>query len=213
VLNSGLWLFWQKGLLTYTLLPSDVPSSFPLRLNTNSFLTIAPQLPQRFPGANMSLTVNASGQPRIAFDAHGRNEMTTSIPSSLAFSVLLSNGTSVPAFTLEAPVDVANHVWVSKGATPGATEVIHANVTLLQCTPLTVLSSAVGPVKVGAVSSLTGFLLSHVVVPAANKILADGFPIPTSSAGVGLDSVDLRLENDALVVRADFTFSPPLREH
>ena len=45
---------------------------------------------------------------------------------------------------------------------------------------------------------------------AANKLLEAGFPIPTSSAGVSLDKVDLEIENDALQVFADFTYNGTL---
>ena len=207
VLNSGLWLFWTKGLLTDTLYPSDVPSGFPVQLTTASFASIAPQLPKLYPGLNMSMAVSASGQPKVTFDANGTNAMKTSIPSLLNFSVLLTNGSVAPAFDLSVPVVVANHAWVARPA--GAPEVIHANISLLECTPLSVVRSAVGDVKVAGISSLIGFLLSHVVVPAANKMIAPGLPVTNSSAGVALDRIDLAIEDDALQVRADFKYSPP----
>lgn len=240
VLNSGLWLFWTKNLLYYTLLPSDVPRSFPVQLTTASFASIAPQLPHLYPNMTMALTVNASGQPLVEFDAHGHNAMTASIPSHLSFAVLLPNGSFVPAFTLSVPVGVGVHAWV--GQTTAVThsaaaraagsrahlagsgvhlatgpemvygngsEVIYGNVSLLECTPLSVISSQVGTVRVSALSSFVAFLLAHVVVPAANKLVEAGFPIPTSSAGVGLDRVALEIQNDALQVRADFTYTAP----
>ena len=207
--SSGLWLFWTKGLLIDTIYPSNVPSGFPVQLTTASFASIAPQLPALYPGRNLSMTVSASGQPKVTFDANGTNAMKTSIPTQLNFSVLLGNGSSAPAFALSVPVVVANHAWVARP--PGAPEVVHGNISLLECTPLTELTSAVGSVRVAGVSSLIGFLLSHVVVPAANKMIAPGLPVTNTSAGVALHRLDLEIEDDALQVRADFTYAPPPR--
>lgn len=129
------------------------------------------------------------------------------MPAQLAFAVVLPNGSTTAAFTLAAPVNVSFHMWVPH-VMP---QVLHMNLSLLALTPITLVSSQVGTVRVNLLSSTLGFLISHVVVPAANRILAPGFPIPSSAEGFTLNRTDLTIEGGAVQVKADFALNTTAR--
>merc|ERR1711934_292822 len=60
----------------------------------------------------------------------------------------------------------------------GSSQLLIGQLTELQC-PLTLVKSDVGTVDVAGLSMLVSSVLNSVALPAANKILAKGFPIPT----------------------------------
>jgi hypothetical protein len=206
-LNSGLYVFWKQSLLTITVTPDEVPSSLPIQLRTSSFKAIAPGLVAKFgEDANMTLKASAIGEPKVTFDARGAEAIRATMPSDLSFAVILPNGSSAPAFSISSPVNVSLHVWVSRQG-PSGTSVIRGNISLLSITPLTVLHSDCGAVHVELLSDAIDFLLSDIIVPAANKIISGGFPIP-SAGGVSVNRTGINVDGGALQLLVDIAYNP-----
>jgi hypothetical protein len=194
-----------QGLLWYGIEPSDIPASFPIHLYTDDFKKIAPGLPQRYPHANMSLLLSAVDAPRVLFDPASTSTIHATVPSVLDFRVRLANGSVAPAFSLSCPVNVSLRLWVEQRN--ASLQVVHGNLSLLSVTPLSVRSTSVGDVHIALLSDLLAALLARIVLPAANAILADGFPLP-ASGGLLANHTVLSVEGGALQVRTDFIFNP-----
>lgn len=186
--------------------PDEVPPSLPIQLRTSSFKGIAPELVTKYGmNANMTLTASAVGEPKVTFGGKGAKAISAKMPSELAFAVLLPNGTSAPAFSIGAPVNVSLHVWVSRF--DNGTSVIRGNISLLSVTPLSVLHSDCGTVHVALLSDVIGFLLSDIIVPEANKVISGGVPIP-SAGGISINRTAILVEAGALQVLVDIAYDP-----
>ena len=87
-------------------------------------------------------------------------------------------------------------------------QTVTADLKLLSISPLTVVQTKVGPVRIGLVSALISLLLNGVVVPAANLLLHHGFPLP-SAGGLSFQESSLVLKGEELLLLTDFAYAPP----
>lgn len=202
VLNSAAWLFYSKGLLAVDVAPSDVPTSSPLQLNTDSLLLLAPNLTASYPHANLTLHVSAAAPPTVHFDRNNRSHFYVHSDARLRFDVLTPTG-PVDAFTLGAPLNFSATVSVSDASPQAAT----ARVDVLSVTPLTVVESSVGHVHTHGVSSTLRLFLDLGAIPRINAILGAGMPIPPVD-GVSFERLALTIDDGALTLRTDLSYSP-----
>jgi hypothetical protein len=156
----------------------------------------------------MSVLVGAVDTPAVLFDAKSHSRIHATIPSALAFRVHLANGSLAPAFTLGAPINVSMRLWVEQQT--ATLQVVHGNLSLLSVTPLIPRTSAVGTVHVKLLSRLIETLLTDVVVPAANAIIARGLPLPATS-GLLANNTHILVDDGTLQVRTDFVLDPALK--
>ena len=86
-------------------------------------------------------------------------------------NVILSNGTMVPAFTLSGWIATAGDAYLTGTTICGNLTYVKGNFSLA--------SSNVGPFDVTILDNLLNMLFSLGVVPGVNKILENGFLLPT----------------------------------
>ena len=59
--ETAAWAYKEQGRLQFMVHSSDIPSNFPLQLNTSAFKLIVPKLFIQYPNKGMSMVLNASG--------------------------------------------------------------------------------------------------------------------------------------------------------
>ena len=135
-------MYEQAGVLNYTILPSQVPASFPVKLNTASFKTFIPALYAKYPNMNMTATAAAIGSPlNVIVGAGGMLVHGTGI---LAFDVILPSQAVVPdVFVVGVDLFASGRAWVTGDGTHNS---LVANLTLVNVT-MSVASSTIGPIN------------------------------------------------------------------
>jgi len=198
IFDSAFYTYTEQNLLKYLISPGDIPSSSPVQLKTTDLAVFAPEL-LRWPGANMSILANTQSRIAASPDAVSfvNNSVVATFPGSFAFNVIGSNLPG-PAFVLSCPLRVEAGVSVQQSA--GA-QVVHFTVNKASCTPLTVNSSAIGPVSAAEFSAILNIAFA-VVVPVVNKGLSKGVPLP-SAAGISLVNTEVVAADGKLEVKTD----------
>jgi len=113
--NSLFYILQEKALITYTVTPDQVPSSFGMAFDVNSFLMFAPGLVWKYAGRKMSVTVRAAEAPKANLvDGY----LSTLVSVYIDFNVLMDGGASEKAFTLQTGLDIAATAWVEQPKWP-----------------------------------------------------------------------------------------------
>ena len=73
IANTAGIVYEEAGELKTQITPDEVPSSIPIKLNTNSFKALIPGLYNKYPGMNMTLFLNATTPPVLTVDPKGAN--------------------------------------------------------------------------------------------------------------------------------------------
>lgn len=169
VFNTGAWVFFEAGLEKIVITPAMVPSSFPFKLNTSdpTFSSIAPGMAQKYPDTGVELLFASTSYPSVNGNTSVAN---LTAPVSISFAAATSPS---PSFAFELACTIVGGLTADIQG-----QLLIGQLTELQC-PLTLVKSDVGTVDVAGLSLLVSSVLNSVALPAANKILAKGFPIPT----------------------------------
>merc|ERR1711959_274 len=157
----------------------------PIQLNTSSLSLFAPALKDKFPNRWMQLELKATAPAVVSIT--NTSGITVKLPTKLSFQVLNGNGTVLAqAFALTANVGAG----LSTNIVGKTSQIITAKVTSFLA-PFVVAESIVGPVNlVNGLFNFTNGIIDDIVLPIVNKILAEGFPLP-SAPGFNLTSTAL----------------------
>eukprot|EP00300_Choanocystis_sp_HF-7_P003605 c12745_g1_i2.p1 GENE.c12745_g1_i2~~c12745_g1_i2.p1 ORF type:complete len:237 (+),score=37.43 c12745_g1_i2:44-754(+) len=152
--------------------------------------------------ANMTLGIATFAVPTLDVNASALDAgAVLTAPADFSFNVSASSG-SVPAFALSCPVRLAFDAEVDSG-------VVHPHLDYLSC-DLTVKSTEVGPILVGALQSALELIIKDVLLPAVNKVIAPGMPLPTVD-GLSFNNSSIHSTTDAnFLVQTDFSYKPPV---
>ena len=114
VLDSALWAIQKNGILHYTLEPSVVPSSFPIKLSTTSFGLICPGLVTKYGyGKDIELNIHVDTAPSVSIT---NQLVSVDLAPSIDFMVD-NNGAYERAFTLETGATLALNATISANTT------------------------------------------------------------------------------------------------
>ena len=201
VLKSAAWTFFNYGLVTYEILPSMVPSSSPIQLNTADVILagLAPGLAKNCPQQNVTVTLNGSAVPN---ESEAPSGIGLTVPLDFIFDAPAC-GAANKSFALRCGgFGLAAEVkaWVTG-------ETIMANVSYISC-EIEEAWSDVGPIQADGLQHLVDLLVPTVVVPFINKAIAKGFPLP-SFDGLTLYDTEVRTLNNTLEVSSDVRYTPP----
>lgn len=197
MLLSAVYAYSSVGLLTWPIAPSSIPLGFN---TTAAYLLVAPGLPLAYPGAAVMVTASVSSLPNITMSGTG---IATALPVSFAFSALASNGTWMPAFTLDCNTSL--NLDLDINTTTAATPSITGELSYLDAS-VTLASSSVGPVSTSLLSALVNVTFADILLPIFNELLSHGLPLP-SAPGLALTNATLLVGNGYTLVGADFTFN------
>ena len=195
LLDSAAYVFARRGVLKYTVTGKDLPSSAPIKLDTSTFVDLVPGL-KKWPNTDMSITLGTSGNPTFGFSG---GIVSATLPAAFNFSVLPSNATAVDAFGLTCACKISANASIDDqnlkfSINPGST-----------CTPANAYSH-VGPVDSSGFALIVNLAIA-VGIPAANKALQKGIPLP-SIEGVAFANSKLAANSDILTLMTDITYKP-----
>lgn len=210
-INNGFWTFSQAGLLQYPLKPSDIPSSFPIQLNTTDFNEIAPGLFKVYPNCAINILLDVPiGFTEVARILPSEGVAVKNLPLNLNFSVLPNTtATALPAFALQCLANASANASVTVGATKEQ-EVIHLLVETLACSTLRVISSSFGNISTAGLDMLISTVLTNIVLPDINRFLGSGFALP-SFDGVCLTNTSIIAVNGSLQISSDIEWNPAIK--
>ena len=138
------------------------------------------------------------GGPPAVVIAGGSLNVT--VPAVFEFSVDLPAGPEI-AFSVGCPLVAAGNVSI-------ASQAIKAQLSLLSCDLVLKTNTTGGPVNVQDLNALLQFVITGVALPAVNKIIEPGFPLPSIS-GVSLQNTVIELnEGNYLAVSSDVHYAP-----
>lgn len=205
MLESAGWVYEQVGVLNYTVTPSQVPASFPLKLNTSSFRPFIPALFAKYPDMAMELTVAAVGNPlTVDIGAGGLLVVGT---GSLSFAVVQPSGALVPdVFVVDFVLTASGVAWVAGDGTHNS---IVANLTLVNVA-MTLASSTVGPIALAPLQDVLNLFTEYFLLPAVNKQLNKGFVIPVVD-GLTFVNPQVSYADGLIVVDTDVSYKPSSR--
>lgn len=213
------WVYAQAMLLQYTVTPAAVPSSLPIKLDTNSFEGIAPGMAKQYPNESLQIFLNATARPDFEV---GQGIVNLSVPVELVWSVcnasvrdcnaVFDGPGLTEAFRLEAAIKVG--LTVETSADGSNATLINGSVPFIDAT-LSLKSSNVGDVNVADLQGLVSFAVQGEALPALNKILNKGVAIPTTIGPVHITALDIAFSAPAapatayMSIAADVNYTAP----
>ena len=201
--QSLLWAYQTSGALQYTIAPSVIPPKFPLQLKTSdlAWLLIAPKMVSAFPSDWIQLLARFGDALQVSCSPADK-ALAVTLPLALDVQPITSSG-PVTAFTVGCPLQASLSLQVATQVfTNGSSvEAITGHFDYVTC-DLTVSNSSVGTVKIGALADLVKWALPGLILPFANTLLAEGFPLP-SVDGVSLANSTVAFRDDYVVFASD----------
>ncbi|XP_036605414.1 lipopolysaccharide-binding protein-like [Trichosurus vulpecula] len=168
VFNTASQVYWEAGVMNYTITDDMIPSSFSIRLKTSSFRALVPQLGKLYPNMPMELQISTSSPPVMVFSPG--NVTLTPVMDLQAF-VILPSSLRVPLFLLSMTTTVTATMGVNasrlvSSVTPGSSltmELKHSNI---------------GSINVPLIQAILNHYALSTLLPAVNENLEIGFPLP-----------------------------------
>lgn len=195
------WAYAASGRLNYTITAEDVPSSFPIQLNTKSFGALIPELEKKYPGMPMEITLEPRLVP-VSVDA-----TPTGVNATIyldMYTYVIPNKTSkVQVFILNTTVTAAATVWV---ANVNGTEFVQGNLTFLEL-GLDASNSTVGKINVNGLDAIINAFVETYLLPGLNKHLTKGFPLPIID-DVSFVNPEVRFAQGFVYIGTDVTYTP-----
>lgn len=215
--QSLFWSLQEGGVLRYTVLPTDVPADFPLQLKTSDIAwdAIAPGLVKAYPDMWVQLAAHFGEAFKVTASEAG-NSFAVTLPLALDIQPQTPSG-PVTAFTVGCPLATQMRVSVNQN---GTGQVIAGSLDFVTC-DLGVTNSSVGKVTIGLLTTVVNWALPTLVLPFANSLLQEGFPLP-SVDGVTLTNTTVAFRDNYAVLASNldvnisalpFNFSSTLRSY
>lgn len=202
VMNCMSWVSTFNGALNFTLTDSDLPSGFPLRLNTTDWAVLIPQLATMYPNQLMELGISPASAPAITTDPSAG--VSGAAQFLLQNSVVNKDGSLTYTHTLGLNILVGLNVSIVNAQPPATNATVLFSLSALNTT-LTVVESAIGTIDL---TTLDGLLAvgDPIIRSLVNAALAKGVPIPISP---GLQFVDPQISyfGGFVGIGSDFTYN------
>jgi hypothetical protein len=174
VLKSAAWTFFEYGLVAYEILPSMVPASSPIKLNTADVVLagLAPGLAKSCPAQNVTVRLNGSAVPN---ESEAPSGIGLDVPLDFIFDAPAC-GAANKSFALRCGgygLSAEVKAWVTR-------ETIMANVSYISC-EIEEAWSDVGPIEGALLISFVCSLLFCLLISSFVRV-ARSQPLGCSSS-------------------------------
>ncbi|XP_007474439.2 lipopolysaccharide-binding protein [Monodelphis domestica] len=168
VFNMASQVYWEEGVMNFTITDDMIPPQFHIRLTTSSFRALVPQLGKLYPNMQMELQMSTSSPPVMIFSP---GNVTLMPVMDLQAFVILPNSIRAPLFLL------------SMTTTVSATMGVNASRLISSVKPGSKLTmelkdSNIGPINVPLIQAILNYYTLSTLLPAINENLQVGFPLP-----------------------------------
>ncbi|XP_063694485.1 bactericidal permeability-increasing protein-like [Bolinopsis microptera] len=197
MLNTAGYAYQTAGFLQYNLTSDDIPDKIPIKMTTGFFKYFVPILYKTYPDKDLTLWLYVT-KP-VTFDVNkagvsGRAEGTITW-------LVHVNDTLVPAFTLDAQLDLCVNLSVQLGSNS------EIYLDLITVEPYIQLkSSNIGNFSVSALQSFIKFSRA-LIVPFVNALVKNGIPLPSFDY-VSFTGFDFNLEDGYIQIHTDIKYVP-----
>ncbi|XP_074068006.1 lipopolysaccharide-binding protein-like [Macrotis lagotis] len=168
VFNTASQVYWEAGIMNYTITDDMIPSDFHIRLFTSSFRALVPQLGKLYPNMQMELQLSTSSPPIMVFNP---GKVTLSPVMDLQAFVILPNSLRAPLFSLS----VETTVWATMGVNGSR---LVSSVNAGSSLTMELKHSYIGPINVPLIQAILNYYALNTLLPAVNENLEIGFPLP-----------------------------------
>ena len=181
--ESFFWVFQRNGLLQETITPQNIPSKFPLKLNTSDpiWYLVAPKMQSTYPNDAVHIVFKIQSGTNVT-SSEDDDSFTVSMPIAMDVQAITSDGPK-DAFILGCPLKTTLKLSVKDrlNKTSGQTQqVIAGHMEYLDC-DLGLENTTVGKVHYKELAKGIDFAIEHILLPLLNDALRVGFPIPSGS--------------------------------
>ncbi|XP_043335323.1 bactericidal permeability-increasing protein [Cervus canadensis] len=193
--NTAGFVYHEAGALNLTLRDNMIPKESKLRLTTKFFGTLIPQVAKMYPDMQMQLFIWASLPPKLTVNASGLDLIF--VLDTQAFAIL-PNSSLDPLFLLEMNLNLSVLLGAKSDRLIGE---LRLDKLLLE-----LKHSDIGPFSVELLQSVMNYVMPTIVLPAINRKLQKGFPLPLP-AYIELFNLVLQPYQDFLLFGADVHYS------
>uniref|UniRef100_UPI00398F7129 bactericidal permeability-increasing protein-like n=1 Tax=Pristiophorus japonicus TaxID=55135 RepID=UPI00398F7129 len=165
--NTAGYVFNSVGDLSINITDDMLPEDSHIHLDTATIGTLIPQVKKMYPLMRMKLHLVTDSAPFVAFGS-GKIILTTS-GDIYAFAIL-PNSTLAPLFNVKLNTQITTTVGIKNDKITGQ--------LTLDRMQLSLKKSNIGPFQVNCLQTSIDFLVSIVILPRINAVLADGYPLP-----------------------------------
>jgi lipopolysaccharide-binding protein len=199
VVSSAGYAFHEAGVFNQVITWQDVPSGFPIKLNTKSFQYLVPPLYKAYPDMNMNLVLASAKPPTATINPKVGAEADADV--YVTFQVIQQDGSTADAFTIELDL------LLDMTAAISSAQVLTATVSFKNAS-LSLKSSNIGAVDISTLGGTVKLIIQYGVLPLVNAVTQKGFPIV--SGDFQLVNPQIVFEYGYVAVCSDFTFKPSL---
>ncbi|KAL0221923.1 hypothetical protein RCL1_001777 [Eukaryota sp. TZLM3-RCL] len=193
-LNSAGLVYHVGGALKGVLRDSDIPADFWIRMNTQSWRFIIPELYEKYPDMEMEAVVASASSPSTFINEQG---ISVLVPAIANVSVILPNGNRHAVFSLSVSLSTSAKVWVN-------TLRLHGKLNLLSF-KFSVVEMEFGEFDAEGLTKVVNEVCNWVIVPFLNVALEKGFDIPMTK-GVEVIEPTITYGQGFMVVSTDFKY-------
>lgn len=201
-LNSGGFVYFNEDVWHLTLDNSNLPPSFPIKLYTNDWAMLIPQLQVVYPNMAMQIVISLDSNPNVE-TSNGAASITA--PFLIDVQVLPTNKPALSAFAIVANITAVLDIHTFEAPAGPALDIQVGNTTDVT---FTLRNSTIGNIDFSLINIITSAIIDTVIIPNANKQLAPGFPLP-SVDGLSLLNPLIYLQNNIIQLSTDISFKPP----
>ncbi|XP_063694486.1 bactericidal permeability-increasing protein-like [Bolinopsis microptera] len=199
MLNTAGYAYQTAGFLQYNLTSDDIPSDNPIKfkLTTDFFKFFVPDLHKAYPDKNLTLWIYATKPVLFNINKAG---VSGRAEGTITWLVHV-NDTLVPAFTLDAQLDLCVNLSVQLG---GKSEIYLDLITVEPYIQLR--SSNIGNFSISTLQTFLKFSRG-IIKDFANSNLKHGIPLPAIDH-VNFSGFDFQLDDGYIRIHSDIEYDP-----
>lgn len=194
--NSAGYVYTRAGALQINITDDMIPKESPVRLNTDSFGILIPEIKKLYPNMSIVMHLSASKQPVLTSQP---DNLTVVVSGAVKTSAILPNASLAPLFILGLDASVSAKLLVTGVNIRGE--------LMLNQFSLSLDKSDVGPFDVSKLQLLLSLTLKLVVLPQINEKLAKGFPLPTIDK-IKFISPSIKINKGFILIATDVQYTP-----
>lgn len=195
--ETAIYTYYEAGLLVFEIPSSQVPGGLN---NTANYGPIAPFMNSKYPNDPVGIQLGVSAMPQ--FDIQPNN-ISIIVPVDFTFNITANTSSQIQAFVMNADARLSMDLAI--GLNSLHQTALLPDLTYLGAT-LSLVSTNVGHVDIGLLQDLVNIVFTDIAMPLANKLLANGIPLP-SSASLNLTNTQLLVEAGFVTAASDFVLA------
>ncbi|XP_059836426.1 bactericidal permeability-increasing protein-like [Hypanus sabinus] len=192
--NSAGYIYNSVGGISFNITDDMLPDNSHIRFDTQTIGTLIPQMKKIYPNMKMKLHFVTDSAPSVAF-VPGKIILT--ISGDIYAFVILPNSTSVPLFNVKQNAQITATVGIKDEKITGR--------LALDRVELSLKKSNIGPFEVNCLQAGIDFLISIVILPRINSVLANGYSLPLIDQ-IKLSNIIVQPHKNFLLFATDITY-------